>query len=170
MKKIIGLAIAAFACAIACNNSPNQVMSGPETDTLNRGGTDIEYRLAKNYFVRNDADLSGFSSPKIETQDAFDAIFGPATIMGDEGTPTPVDFKKKYVVAIINPLTERDVTLEVEQVQKSGDLITVTYTETSGGKQTMQTRPFLLLILNREDDSRVEVVKHESNLINQPSP
>lgn len=163
MERIICSAVAlAVAFFTACNNPRYQEASGPGTDTADTAGKNVEYRLARNYFVRSDADLSGFSSLKIETQQAFDAIFGPATVMGDEGTPTPIDFNRKYAVAIINPVTDHDVALDVKQVEKAGDLITVTYSETSGEKQTMQTRPFLLLVLDKKDDGRVEVVREEN--------
>lgn len=161
MKQFVFSLLIIMGCFTACQNPQSQQNTGRQSDLADSGTyrNNVSYKLAKNYFVRNDANLSGFSSPKIETEKAFEAMFGAAAVMGDENTPTPIDFNRQYVIAIINPVTDSATDLSVEYVQKAGDLITIAYKETVGEKQTMQTRPFLLLVLDRKDEGRIEVIK-----------
>ncbi len=161
MKQFVFSLLMIISCFTACQNPQSQQNTGRQSDMADSGTyrNNVSYKLAKNYFVRNDANLSGFSSPKIETEKAFEAMFGAAAVMGDENTPTPIDFNRQYAIAIINPVTDSATDLSVEHVQKAGDLITIAYTETIGEKQTMQTRPFLSLVLDRKDEGRIEVIK-----------
>lgn len=64
----------------------------------------------RNYFHNNTASLP--SSPLITTKKEFDAQFDMAAFMGKDGQPTPVNFKKQAVIAVVLP--ETDVETEID--------------------------------------------------------
>ncbi len=70
-----------------------------KADAVN--STEVPYQEAKNYFVKNTYGEEENANLKIETQELFDKIFGPAPVMGEGGKPTAIDFAKQYVVAYI---------------------------------------------------------------------
>lgn len=146
-----------FLVFISCNNG-QQGKAGNESslETENRP-VEIPYTLAKNYFVRNDFDASQLLTPKITTREAFEKIFGMATVMGQEGKPTPIDFSKQFVIALILPVTDRSVELKVQQLLEEHDQITLRYTQSEGEPLAMKVQASLLLIVDKNYDRNVVV-------------
>jgi len=92
------------------------------TDVKMAGGKIAEYRpfrvpfrYAKGYFVRNNVE-DGEYPAKITSQDQFDLFFGMATVMGENGKPTEIDFSKDFVIPIIYPETDQETSIVVERL------------------------------------------------------
>ena len=95
MKKNL-FAFAAMFFLAACGNK--QAVVPAEGD---KASNEVAFEVAKNYFFKNDQKIP--SSPKITTAEEFGKLFGMATTMGENGKPTPIDFTKKFVLAIVQP-------------------------------------------------------------------
>lgn len=150
------LLVIVFIPFLACNN--RQETAGKES-SVEKGNEppEIPYTLAKNYFVRNDFDASKLLTPKITTQEAFEKIFGMATVMGAEGKPTPIDFSEQFVIAVILPVSNKSVELKVQQLLQDHDQITLRYTQHNGQDGPMKVQAFLLLIVDKKYDRNVVV-------------
>ncbi len=138
MKKILLMAMLA-GCLAACQNKVE----------------DVPYTLANHYFVKNT--VTKVDHPKIDDEKTFNEFFGAAAVMGDGGTPTPIDFSKQYVVAIA--LDETDVAtaignISVHKNTGSGQ-IEVNYKIKTGEKQSFTTRPIALLVIDKAQEGEV---------------
>lgn len=115
----------------------------------------VPYTLGRNYYVLNSFTDSTLRTNTITTRQEFDAVFGKAAVMGS--FPTPIDFDKQYVIAVVEPMTDDAVHLEVTSLLKTGDRIVLVYDRKSGEKRSYFVRPFLMLIVDREYSGVVEV-------------
>src|SRR5690606_11717534 len=107
MRIILKTIPAALLILASCNNQSkqNQTTNVDSTETAQLqtpANNAIPYVLAQNYFVKNTIGEDRNGIYKIETQAAFDELFSPAASMGKDGKPTPIDFEKQYVIAIIS--------------------------------------------------------------------
>ena len=141
MKRIL-LVLACVAALIAC--------AGPK---------DVPYTELDHYFFKNGQDVP--DNPKIDTEEAFATLFGMATTMGDSGRPTPVDFGKEFVIAVVNPVTEYETELEPETLRMENGGLVFTYDETVGERQSWTMRPILLVKVSREYEA--ETVRVEAS-------
>jgi hypothetical protein len=57
---------------------------------ISEKNTDIGYVIAKNYYVKNSVET--IDNPKIESKERFNEIFGMATLQGEDGKPTEINF------------------------------------------------------------------------------
>ncbi len=108
----------------------------------------IEYQIINNYFVKNTVKKG--QNRKIENQKEFDALFGSATTMGENGKPTSIDFKKQNVVAIIGNTTSYNTSYEITGVAMGtmGTVI-VSYKVNKGAKMTYSIRPFTAITIDK---------------------
>ena len=120
--------------------------------------TDIDYQIAKNYFVNNTVD--SIPNPLIENQETFNSIFGMATVMGEEGKPTAIDFTKQCVIAVMFPETDIVTNIIPQKLSKNkeGKLI-FSYAIDQGEKTTSTMVASCILIINKAD--RGEVILNE---------
>ena len=109
---------------------------------------DIPFEEVKNYFFRNDADIP--ESPVIDSSEQFEELFGAAAFMGKDGQPTPIDFNKEFVIAVVNPVTDCLTELAPESLQKVDGELVFTYRETIGEQQSWTMRPILLIKVDRQ--------------------
>ena len=108
---------------------------------------EIPFTQLNNYFFKNNVEFP--SSPMIDSQADFEHYFGMATVMGKNGMPTPVDFDKEFVIAVVNPVTDNYTEMApISLVNKNGTLV-FTYRETVGDKQTYSIQPILLIKVDR---------------------
>jgi hypothetical protein len=119
----------------------------------------VPFTIANRYFVKNDFQQGMLANPAIYSREEFEKIFGMATVMGKNGTPTPIDFSKQYVIAVIPPATENSVTLKAVSLLKTGSNITLTYSYKEGKKLTYTSQSFLLLIVNAKYKGTVNTIK-----------
>lgn len=109
---------------------------------------DIPFEEVKNYFFRNVADIP--ESPVIDSSEQFEELFGAAAFMGKDGQPTPIDFNKEFVIAVVNPVTDCLTELAAESLQKVDGELVFTYRETIGEQQSWTMRPILLIKVDRQ--------------------
>lgn len=159
MKNIPAIIISLlfFACGTNTTNSDVIKDSIASADTTTDTVNNIPFEQAKNYFVKSTFKADSLADFKIVTQKDFDATFGMASTMSTQGKPTSIDFSKQYVIAIIQPVTDKATTLTVQSLTKKGKDIIVTYMKAEGEKQSFTTRPFLLLIIDNTYNGNIIV-------------
>lgn len=159
MKNITAIIISLLFLACGANTTNTDVIKDSMaskdaiTDTINN----IPFEQAKNYFVKNTFTSDSLADFKITTQKDFDVTFGMASTMSAQGKPTPIDFSNQYVIAIIQPVTDKATTLTVRSLTKKGKDIIVSYMKSEGEEQSFTTRPFLLLIVDNTYNGNIIV-------------
>lgn len=158
-KQIITILVSVSLLFSACQNSAKTKSTEKHNPvsvaTQEKAGIlDITFIEAKNYFVKND--INQLENPKIATENKFKEVFGMATTMGKEGTPTKIDFSKQYVIAVLFPKTNLSTTINPISLQKNqeGD-ITFTYKSKVGKKQTYTTRPYIAIIVDKLEKGKI---------------
>ncbi len=141
MKRFLALFAAAMSL-FACNSS-----------------SEVPFTEVKNYFFRNDATIP--SSPKIDSQQQFESLFGAAAFMGKGGEPTEIDFEKEFVIAVVCPVTDVATELAAESLHKAGDKLVFTYRETRGERQSWSMQPVLLVKVDRKNDCQDIILSRE---------
>jgi len=81
---------------------------------------DVPYKLASGYFFRNDAVID-ILPHRITSEDQLLNYFGRATTMGEDGKPTDIDFDKSMVIPIVLPSTDKQTTIQIESLLRTGD-------------------------------------------------
>lgn len=110
---------------------------------------DIPFTEARNYFFAGERPFSGIV--KITSQTAFDLQFGMAAVMGKDGTPTPIDFRKQFVIANLLPETDRQTKLNANSMRQIGPRrLLLNYSLEEGGRLSYTTRPMFLLIVSKK--------------------
>lgn len=94
---------------------------------LNSQNTAVKYKEAKNYFIKNSYPEKNLHLLKITESEVFENIFGMATLMGKNGQPTPIDFSKSFVIALIDDTNNTTEKLTVKSIKKDGDQINLQY-------------------------------------------
>ena len=118
----------------------------------------VGYKEAQRYFVRND--VTDFSPRIITSNEELDRYFGMATVMGEGGMPTPVNFDKENVVAIILPETNIDTEIKIGSIKKQDGKLVVRYKViTSGEARSYSTVPCQLVKVSKKYGDNVEFVK-----------
>ncbi len=116
----------------------------------------IPFVNAKNYFVKSSVKDSDLKTPKITTQEEFDNIFGGATVMGENGKPTQIDFSNQFVVTYIHKETDLNTQLSVESFVKNekGELV-FNYKITEGEQLTFTSRHLLIIVVDKKYEGTV---------------
>lgn len=149
MKKIL-LAFAAMIVLAACTNK--QAAAPAEGDEVSN---EVAFEVAKNYFFKNDQEIP--ASPKVTTEEEFNNLFGMATTMGEDGKPTPIDFTRQFVLAIVLPVTDYDTEINPMKVVEKGDSLLYTYEVKQGEQQSFSIQPVSIIILDKKYENK-EVV------------
>lgn len=111
----------------------------------------IPFTIAQNYFVKNNYKSSDLKSHKITKAVDFEKIFGMATVMGANGKPTPIDFNKQFVIAVINNETDISTSFTPIKLEKIGaKKLHFEFQSHIGEKQSFTIRPFVLIIVDRK--------------------
>ncbi|MBN2694035.1 hypothetical protein JXR93_05190 [bacterium] len=120
----------------------------------------VPFSFAKNYFVKNSASEESLKINKIESIDVFESIFGMATLMGDNGTPTVIDFKNQFLVSYIVPETDIKTEINVKNIiQNEKNELVVNLEIKEGEKQSFTSQPFILLIVDKKYNGDVVIKK-----------
>ncbi len=138
---------------LACN-------SGKTKQNTEDAGTNVEYKIAKNYFIKNDVD--GAIPDKITAQSEFEKYFGMAATMDPEGTPTPIDFSKEYVIVADYGVTVRDVILNPASLTLKEGVLNLEYKAEEGEEQGFTSRPFLLIVVANATQGEVTLCQVKS--------
>lgn len=154
MKKRLFLGAVVGALAIILTTA-----CGCTKQTTNSRRMDIPYVVAKNYFFNNEAAIP--ADPRITTQAAFEKLFGIASFMGKDGEPTPIDFSKQFVIAVVLPETDVQTDIEGGTLTATKNEMTFIYKVSRGEKQSFTTQPMLLIVVDKKHDTGKVVIREE---------
>jgi hypothetical protein len=119
-----------------------------QKDTISVFNGSVPYTKAENYFFRNDAQIP--SNPVIIDAKTFNSYFGMATVMGENGKPTEIDFSKQFVIATVLPPTDINTRIEPTRLKISDKAISYAYAIVKGRKMHSKMQPILILIVDRK--------------------
>ena len=153
MKKIL-FAFAAMIFLAACGNK--QAVVPAEGD---EASNEVAFEVGKNYFFKNDQKFP--TSSKITTAEEFGKLFGMATTMGENGKPTPIDFTKQFVLAIVLPVTNLATEITPGRLDEKGDTLFYFYDAKAGEAQSYSTQPISLIILDKKYADKQIVMVNE---------
>ncbi len=118
----------------------------------------IGYKEALRYFVRND--VKDFSPRIITSEEELNLYFGMGAVMGTQGMPTLIDFDKENAIAILEPTTNRDTEIKIENIKKQGGKVVVRYKSlVSNEPRSYSITPFQLVKISKKYGDNVEFVK-----------
>lgn len=123
-------------------------------DTVS-ASSEVPYKTAKNYFVRNDYPDKEIHVLKITSQQKFSDIFGMAPLMSKDGKPTDIDFAKKYVIALINNSSNNVSGLDIKSLTKNGGELSLIYSIEECEPRSFTSRYFTLLIVDKKYDGKI---------------
>ena len=153
MKKVL-FAFAAMIALAACGNK--HAVAPVE---IGEASNEVTFEVAKNYFFKNDQEIP--ASPKITTAEEFGKLFGMATTMGEDGKPTPIDFTKQFVLAVVQPVSNLATELTPDRLEEKGDTLFYFYDAKVGEAQTFSSQPISLVILDKKYADKQIVMVNE---------
>ena len=118
---------------------------------------EIPYIIAKRYFVKNNFIQKNENFFKILNQEKFDEIYGAAAVMGKDGMPTPIDFSKQFVVAIVGKETDLNTLYIPNRLTYQNNQITFRYEIQESEKQSFTIIPSLLILIDKKFNYNLEV-------------
>ncbi|AWW31101.1 hypothetical protein DN752_13735 [Echinicola strongylocentroti] len=156
------IAVALVMGLAACGGK--QSSESTTTESVQSNETPMEkevaFTVAEKYFVKNDA--PSLSDPKIETAEEFAEYFGSATVMGEDGKPTAIDFQTQYVIAVTKPATNVATELKPVSLVEDGEgNVTLSYSVEEGEAQSHSIKPTLIVIVGKSADGDVTVEEVE---------
>lgn len=158
MKKQLVIAFVSLCFICSCSKSSNVPHQKNTDHQLPTNETaDIPFEIASHYFIKNTAYNKDLTSTVISDSIKFDSIFGVAAVMGPGGVPKPIDFKTKFVVALIDAESDRSPSfdiLTIEKDQKGEVIVNYEYNQ-SEEKQSFTTRPCSIIVLDKKQEGNV---------------
>ena len=154
MKKILFAFVLLLACAACNSNKPAgaKVENGSVAE-------EVAFEVAQNYFFKNGQEIP--ASPKFTTEEEFNKLFGMATTMGENGKPTPIDFNKQFVLAIVLPVTDMATEILPVKVEAVGDTLRYAYDVKVGEKQSFTIQPLSLIVLDKQYENNQVLLVNE---------
>ena len=120
----------------------------------------VSFIRGHNYYVRNDVESKAVQTLTLETQEQFDSIFGPATLMGEDGAPTAINFNTQFVIAIVDTLSTKEICLQPMYIAYEGDDLVLHYHKTIGEEMTWTMRNMIITIVDKQFTGDVKSVVH----------
>jgi uncharacterized lipoprotein NlpE involved in copper resistance len=152
--KFLGTLLLVISLLVGCNfNNKKTKEIKEETNEMNEPITVI-YKVASRYFIKNNVDEL---PNKINSREEFEKYFGAATVMGEDGKPTPIDFEKEYVIAVTVKTSNKSIELQPISLTKIGEEINFNFSVIEGGENSYTTRPALIIIVPNKMDGNVNV-------------
>lgn len=130
-----------LAVCSSCEQTPSSEESGVIAE-------EVTFETASNYFFKNDQPLP--ASPKITSEEEFSKLFGAATTMGENGKPTPIDFSKQFVVAIVLPVTDIATEITPVKVEAVDSTLRYSFDIKEGEQQSFTIQPVSIIILDKK--------------------
>ncbi|MCH5600301.1 lipoprotein [Niabella ginsengisoli] len=93
-----------MAVIASCSGNQSKTTATDTTEKSDSTGTAVRYKIAEKYFIKNDVTAVPSS---VKDQAEFDTYFGAASVMGENGTPTKIDFSKEYVIIVDHNATNK---------------------------------------------------------------
>ena len=141
MKRFVRLMVALLVACV--------VGSCSITRELEQNASPIAFTEVNNYFVKNNSVPQKLLRKVINTEGEFRAIFGEAAVMGSNGQPTPINFKRQFVLAVVSPVTDTDTQMYPLSVLQNGNAIIFNYKVDKGSKMSYSICPFTAVVLDR---------------------
>lgn len=111
----------------------------------------VPFKLASHYFVKNNIKTDQLKQYKIVSQTEFDRIFGAAAVIGKDGVPTKIDFKKAFVIAVVGAETSTATEFIPETLLATGKSTLVFQYKTQLGKTNSFTLvPNVLVVVDKK--------------------
>jgi hypothetical protein len=126
----------------------------------------LKYTEANNYFVKNSYPKKEVHSVKINSDADLNKIFGAATTMGKDGTPTKIDFVKHYAIAVIGKTNDEGNKMEISGLMKLKNEISLNvfiHPIKKGKKQSYTSRPFKILIIDKKYQGNIKINSFPNN-------
>jgi len=156
MKKIVGIILISVSLGTSCNSTSDTSKSDNKEQTSEKETSkesDVPFKIAENYFIKND--VNDTVPSKIVSQEVFDTYFGLATTMGENGKPTPIDFSKEFVIVVDHNNTSKQTDISLVSLEKKEENILFNYAIIEGEDKGFVTRPFLMVIVDKNNDGEV---------------
>ena len=119
---------------------------------------EIQYSKVINYYVFNSAtDVPAL----IKTEEMFNDYFGAAAFMGKNGMPTPIDFSKEVVIAVVLPETNFPTTIEPIRLTKKDKRLVLYYSVKEDLPVSFTMRPMLLIKTSAKKAEKVKLVREK---------
>jgi len=154
---LLTVSAALLLCSCSSNKKTEQLKPNTQTEIMKPENLNVPFTEAKHYFVRNDYKDGELHFRKITSRDEFDSIFGMAAVMGKDGRPTNIDFSAQYVIALIDKISDRAADIEVINLTKSGETVTVNYSYKEGEKLTFTLRISKILIVDNQYKGEIKL-------------
>lgn len=164
MKKYIltGALVASFCVATSyAQHSKKTVLAHKAHKTTHFPMQEITVPFveAKNYFVKNTYRDGDIVNPKITSQLALENLLGYATVMGEGGQPTAIDFSKQYAILVIGHTTDKATNMTALTLKQKKNELVFTYKYHEGAKQSYSMLPFLMVIVDKKYEGELTLVK-----------
>lgn len=126
--------------------------------------SNVPFTVAKNYFVVNNYPEKELHLLKIVDEQQFDHIFGKAPLAGKNGKPTPIDFSKNFVMALIDKVSNITEDLTVKSLTKEGTNLLLQY-EIKQRKEASSAsfRFYSLIVVDKQYEGTVSGRKWNPN-------
>lgn len=132
------------------------------TAAFSQKKAEVSFKTANRYFVKNNVKSDKIQTLKIADQANFHGIFGMATVMGKNGRPTPIDFNKEFVLAVIGNETNMDTKLTPISLKKDHSKLIFEYEiKTVGGQRSFTIVPCLLILVDNKYKDKEVVFKED---------
>jgi hypothetical protein len=157
------LCMVGYSLMNACSSSDQQQKTTQQhTDTANRE-FQIPYNIAKNYFVNNTYRSNSLLGKKINDANTFNEIFGMATVMGENGKPTSIDFSREFVIALIGEVSENEISYSPISLKETDGHLSFEYAiNTKKATGALMQSSFIMIVDKQfEKDSVAFLVRTE---------
>ena len=157
MKAIIFTLVSIAILSTSCNQNNNSKSTtnvqhekaAPNTNSV------IPYVVAERYFTKNTVEDANLTL-QITSKNDFDKYFGSATVMGNDGKPTPIDFSKQYAITVIGKKSNNKVNILPLSLESENNTITLQYKEETEEKQTHTSRALLILLVDKKYNGNIK--------------
>ncbi|MCQ2289748.1 MAG: hypothetical protein MJZ63_00540 [Muribaculaceae bacterium] len=154
MKKLIRIFVLALVVAVMGSCSI--------TRKVEKDAYPIAFTEVHNYYVKNNFTPKKLVRKVINTEGEFRAIFGDAAVMGANGRPTPINFGRQFVLAVVSPVTDTNTQMYPLSVLQNGNAIIFNYKVDKGGKMSYSVSPYVAVVLDRPvNNSAFEIYWNE---------
>ncbi len=145
----LGVLLAVAFFFVGCKSNKQTANPVPKEEN---NADEINYIVAKNYFVNNDVlDKQEQKDFIISNQKDFEKYFSPAAFMGKDGEPTQIDFDKQFCLCVILPESDILSRLSPLSITKTQDKsLKFDYSLILGKRVSYFTRNCLIVVIDKE--------------------
>ncbi len=124
-----------------------------------KNNDEVPFTIAQNYAVRSN--VEAVDQPVINTRAEFDSIFQTAAVEDENAKPTPIDWEKQFVIAVVLEGTNEYVEVEPTELVKTEQGLILRYKQKNGDKVANTMRPCLILVVDKKYQTRIVSVIEE---------